>query len=185
VGLDDVGHQQARRAGALLLELSPARLWSSDLRRALQTAEHVGRACVLQVEPDPRLREFAAGEREGLTFGEAVERWPRLADAVGFGEQLRHVPGAETEDEVWQRIVPAVRGYLADLQPGQTGVAVTHGAALKLAVCGVLGWPREVVGTLGVLDNCQWCSLELSAGRTSPKLTAYGRGDVASTQAIG
>lgn len=185
IELDEVGHQQAKRAGELLGQLSPVRLWSSDLPRAVQTAEHVGRACGLEVELDPRLREFAVGEREGMTFDEAVERWPHIADAVGFGEQLRDIPGAETEDEVYQRIVASVQAQLSSLAPGETGIAVTHGAAMKLALCGVLGWAREVVGTLGVLDNCQWCSLELAAGRSAPKLKAYGRGDFASTQAIG
>lgn len=185
VELDQVGHEQAQRAAELLKQLSPARLWSSDLRRAVQTAEHVGSACGLDVELDPRLREFAVGERQGLTFEEAVERWPHVADTVGFAEQLRGIPGAESVDEVWARVVPAVCAHLDALAPGETGIAVTHGAAMKLALCGVLGWPREVVGTLGVFDNCQWCSLELPVGRATPKLTAYGRGDFASTRAIG
>ena len=185
VELDEAGHQQAKRAGELLVQLSPTRLWSSDLRRAVQTAEHVGRAAGLEVRLDARLREFAVGERQGMTFDEAVERWPHIAEAVGLGEQLRGVPGAETEDEVWDRIVPAVGEHLVSLGPGETGIAVTHGAAMKLALCGVLGWPRDTVGTLGVFDNCQWCSIELPAGRSTPKLTSYGRGDFASTEGIG
>ena len=185
VPLDRVGHQQAQRAGELLARLAPSRLWSSDLARAVQTAEHVAEACGLGIELDARLREFAVGERQGMTFDEAAERWPHVARAAGFGEQLLGIPGAETEDEVWDRIVPAVREHLADLEPGETGVAVTHGAAMKLALCGVLGWPRDVVGTLGVLDNCHWCSLDLPPGRSAVRLTAYGRGDFASPEAIG
>lgn len=185
VELDETGHEQARRVADLMKQLSPARLWSSDLRRALQTAEYVARDCGLEVEPDARLREFAAGERQGMTFEEAVERWPAVKDAVGFGEQLRHIPGTETEDEVWERIVPALHGYFDELGPGETGIVVTHGAAMKVAIAGVLGWTREMVGTLGVFDNCQWCSLELPGGRREPKLKAYGRGDFASTNAIG
>ena len=185
VGLDDTGHEQSRRAGELLARLSPTRLWSSDLARARQTAQHVGRACGLEVELDPRLREFAVGEREGMTFEEAAARWPHVETSLGFGEQLRDVPGAETEDQVWRRIVPAVREHLHGLAPGEAGIVVSHGAAMKLAIAGVLGWPRESVGTLGVLDNCQWCSLELPPGRGVAKLRSYGRGDFASTDAIG
>ena len=185
VPLDHVGRQQAERAGELLARLGPSRLWSSDLARAVQTAELVADACGLEIELDVRLREFAVGERQGMTFDEAAERWPHVTRAVGFGEQLRGIPGAETEDEVWDRIVPAVREHLAELEPGETGIVVTHGAAMKLALCGVLSWPRHVVGTLGVLDNCHWCSLDLPVGRSAPKLTAYGRGDFASPEAIG
>jgi probable phosphoglycerate mutase len=185
VELDETGHEQSRRVADLLKQLSPARLWSSDLMRAVQTAEHVGRACGLEVELDARLREFSVGERQGLTFDEAAERWPATRHAVGLGEQLRDVPGAETDEDVWARMVPAVRELLEGLAPGETGIAVTHGAAMKIAIAGVLGWPREAVATLGVFDNCQWCSLELPAGRTRAKLKSYGRGDFASTDAIG
>ena len=50
--------------------------------------------------------------------------------AEGFHEQLRGVPGAETEQDVVRRIVPAVEEHLEALEPGTTGIAVTHGAAL-------------------------------------------------------
>jgi broad specificity phosphatase PhoE len=185
VPLDEVGHEQAQRAAVLLAGLQPTRLWSSDLERAVQTARHVAEAVSLPVEHDERLREFAVGERQGLTYAEAVERWPHIARAEGFHEQLRGVPGAETEAEVVRRIVPSVEEKLDALGPGETGVVVTHGAALKLALCGLLGWPMELAATLGVLDNCGWASVVRPEGRRTPKLESYGRGDFASPEGIG
>ena len=61
---------------------------------------------------------------------------------------------------------------------------VTHGASMKLGLSGLLGWPRESITSLGVFDNCQWCSVRQQAG-DPPKLQSYGRGDFASTEAIG
>jgi probable phosphoglycerate mutase len=185
VPLDETGHEQAKRAAVLLADLRPVRLWSSDLERAAQTAGHVADAVGLEVEYDERLREFAVGERQGMTLAEALERWPHIADAQGFHEQLRGVPGAETEDEVVRRIVPAVEEKLDALGPGETGIVVTHGAALKLALCGLLGWPIELAGTLGVLDNCGWASVIRPEGRRTPKLESYGRGDFATPEGIG
>jgi broad specificity phosphatase PhoE len=185
VPLDEVGHEQAKRAALLLAELAPVRLWSSDLERAAQTAHHVAGATGLEIEYDERLREFAVGERQGMTLTEALERWPHIAGAEGFHEQLRGVPGAETEQDVVRRIVPAVEEHLEALGPGETGIAVTHGAALKLALCGLLGWPTQLAGTLGVLDNCSWAAVIRPEGRRSAKLESYGRGDFASPEGIG
>ncbi len=185
VELDEVGHEQARRVAELLAGLSPARLWSSDLARAHQTAAYVAESCGLEVQLDARLREFDAGEREGLTHDEAAQRWPQLHRDMGFLEQLLLIPGTESVDAVWQRIVPSVTEHLAALQPGEVGIVVTHGAAMKLALSGLLGWPRESITTLGVFDNCQWCSVALAPGASAPRLQSYGRGDFASTEAIG
>jgi probable phosphoglycerate mutase len=185
VPLDEVGHEQAKRAAVLLAELMPVRLWSSDLERAAQTAQHVAEVVGLEVEHDERLREFAVGERQGMTFEEALERWPHLAGAEGFHEQLRGVPGAETEHDVVRRVVPAMEEALDALGPGETGIVVTHGAALKIALCGLLGWPTELAGTLGVLDNCAWASVVRREGARAVKLESYGRGDFASPEGIG
>jgi probable phosphoglycerate mutase len=185
VPLDEVGHRQAECAAALIADLRPSRLWASDLERAAQTASYVAAATGLEVEHDERLREFAVGERQGMTLAEALERWPAMDGAQGFHEQLRHVPGAEAEADVARRIVPAVTDALDALGPGETGVVVTHGAALKLALCGLLGWPLEQAGTLGVLDNCHWTSVVRREGRTAPQLESYGRGEFASPEGIG
>jgi probable phosphoglycerate mutase len=185
VPLDEVGHEQAKRAAVLLADLRPTRLWSSDLERAAQTAGHVAEVVGLEVEYDERLREFAVGERQGLTYDEALERWPHIGQAQGFHEQLRGIPGAETEGEVACRIVPAVEEHLDALGPGETGIVVTHGAALKLALCGLRGWPMDLAGTLGVLDNCSWASVSVGAGGRAAKLEVYGRGDFASPEGIG
>lgn len=184
VELDEVGHQQARRVAELLSGLTPSRLWSSDLTRAHQTAGYLSEACGLPVELDPRLREFDAGEREGLTHDEAAARWPQLHRGMGFLEQLLLIPGAESVESVWERIVPAVTEALDSLGPGEVGIVVTHGASMKLGLSGLLGWPRESITSLGVFDNCQWCSVRQQAG-DPPKLQSYGRGDFASTEAIG
>jgi probable phosphoglycerate mutase len=169
----------------MVAALRPARLWSSDLARARQTADIVAEECCLPVEEDPRLREFSVGERQGLTWEEAIERFPWIAQGVGLGERLAGVPGAETDADVLGRIGPAVEECLATLSPGQTGVVVSHGAALKLALAALLGWDGSVVRTLSVLDNCHWTTVLAPAGGRSRRLLDYGVGDFASSPAIG
>ncbi|HET6560524.1 MAG TPA: histidine phosphatase family protein [Marmoricola sp.] len=185
VPLDSVGEAQARAAAPLVAALRPARVWSSDLLRARQTADLLAEACGLTVETDPRLREFSVGERQGLTWGEAIERFPWIVQGVGLGERLAGVPGAETDADVRARVVPAVEEHLEELAPGQTGVLVGHGAATKLALAGLLGWDDAVVRTLSVLDNCHWSTVLAPAGGGTRRLLDYGVGDFASLAAIG
>ena len=185
VPLDAVGEAQARAAAPLVAALRPARLWTSDLARARQTAEAVAQECGLPVEPDARLREYSVGERQGLTWAEAVERFPWIAHGVGLGERLSGVPGAETDADVAARIVPALEEVVAALGKGETGVVVGHGAAIKVALAGLLGWHQQVARTLGVLDNCHWATVLVPSDGSSRRLLDYGVGDFASSAAIG
>lgn len=182
--LDRVGHTQAVAAAGLLAALGPSRLWSSDLARATQTAAYVAEATGLPVTTDPRLREYAVGERQGLSWAESLERFPWLASGTTIGERLRDVPGAEDDAEVDARIVPAVEECLAALGPGETGVVVSHGAALKRAVGGLLGWEQPVLRTLAGLDNCRWASVVARSGG-GRRLLEYGGGACAPAGATG
>jgi probable phosphoglycerate mutase len=185
VPLDEVGHAQAKACAPHVAAMRPVRLWSSDLARAAQTAEHVAAACGLEIAYDDRLREFSVGERTGMTWDEAVQLFPSMAEGVGLGEQLRGVPGAEDDDDVLTRIVPALEECADALAPGETGVVVTHGAALRLAIGGLVGWGRSAGRTLGVLDNCHWATVLVPVDGGQRRLQDYGMGDFASSTAIG
>jgi len=71
ISLDATGHAQAAAAAPYLAAMGPVRLWSSDLARARETAAYVARAAKLEVELDPRLREYDVGVRSGLTTHDA------------------------------------------------------------------------------------------------------------------
>ncbi len=185
VPLDERGRAQAQALAALLTSMRPKRLWCSDLVRARETAAAVARATGLLAEEDKRLREFSVGERQGLTWEESIERFPEIAGGISLGERLAGVPGAESDTDVRARIVPALEEYAAQLRPGQTGIVVSHGAALKVGLAGLLGWDDSVVRTLAVLGNCQWATVLVGADRNQRKLLAYGMGDFATPEGIG
>lgn len=174
VDLDGLGHAQARAAAEHLAGLRPVALWSSDLARARQTAEHLGSACGLEVKCDDRLREYDVGERQGLTLEEFASRFPAEHRAWLRGDPTPGVPGAETTAEVATRMRSALGECLLSLERGETGVVVTHGAALKVGVTAVLGWPTDLASTLRVVANCGWVTVELEAGGR-PRLAGYNQ----------
>ena len=51
-------------------------LYASDLLRAWETAEVVGRGLGMAPKPEPRMREFHVGKWSGCTKAEIDARWP-------------------------------------------------------------------------------------------------------------
>ena len=173
VPLNATGHAQAKALALVLADLAPARLWSSDLARARETAEAIAEATALLVELDPRLREYDVGERSGLTLAEAVVRFPEQYAAYAAGSSPTLAPGEETTADVHARVVPALTDCLRALGPGQVGVVVLHGACLKVGLTGMLGWPWEQSRSLQAMENAAYCVLTEDPSGASVRLTSY------------
>jgi len=180
VPLNAVGRAQAEIVAPVLTAFGPARLWSSDLTRARQTAEYVAAAGGLTVEPDARLREYDVGRRSGLTLAEFAVRYPEEYAAWVAEDSSLRVPGEESTEEVRNRILPALHDCLAALEPGETGIVVLHGACLKVGVMALLGWPWELARSLQGPENCGYCVLSEHAVRGGLRLTSYNEKAVGS-----
>ena len=129
VPLNEIGRWQAERvAGALADEVIDA-LYSSDLARALQTAEPLARACGRPIVTDPGLRERCFGVFQGLTFAEVEARWPGDSRRWRQREPDFAPEGAETLRQFSARCVAAAT-RLAAAHPGQTIALVAHGGVM-------------------------------------------------------
>jgi glucosyl-3-phosphoglycerate phosphatase len=185
VPLDDVGRAQANTVATALAALSPVVVRSSDLRRARQTADPLGAMAGPDVSTDERLREYDLGERTGLTMPEYAASFPDEYAAFRLG-RYDVVPGGETTAAVVARCTAALREVLAGLGPGDCAVVVGHGAALKVSLIALLGWPGELAASLRGLDNCGWAEVVQSDERGPLRLTAYNRrADFASRAGVG
>lgn len=122
--LSPVGRRQADRLAERMKPIAVDAVWSSDLRRAVQTAELVAAPHRLPVRTDSRLREVRTHWDEG-----------RHAPLNEPGEY----PFPESEQEVMGRVEAAVRDILGELPPGGRAVVVSHNAAIGILVSGVLG----------------------------------------------
>jgi broad specificity phosphatase PhoE len=185
IPLDEVGHAQAAVAAAYLAGLTPSALWTSDLARARETAAYLEKATGLVAIVDARLREYDLGERTGMTMAEYAADHP---DEYAVFRRGRYdvVPGSETTTQVVARICAALDEVLASLSAGETAVVVSHGAALKVSVLELLGWPEAQAATVQGLDNCGWAVLEDSAPDGRLRLAAYNRtADFATHEGVG
>ncbi len=174
IGLDDTGRAQAEAMAPVVAAYQPALLVSSDLARARETAAFLEKETGLSAVEDARWREYDLGERTGLTLAEFGQRMGVEFD--GWWDVHAHVqvPGAETPDELATRVLPAFGEVLDRLGEGETALVVTHGASLRVAIAGVLGWPVEAAGGLEAMGNCAWATLaETGPGRL--RLSAYNQ----------
>lgn len=173
VPLDEVGRRQAEVLAPYVVTMAPARIVTSDLARARQTAEVLGAATGLPVTVDARLREFDVGERSGLTAAEFADKFPAEHGHWIAGHVTGMVAGAETVAEVTARMLPALREVWAATAPDETSVVVTHGASLRVCMLALLGLPEEHFVRFRAIDNCGWVVLEEAPGDGGFRLASY------------
>jgi probable phosphoglycerate mutase len=114
IALSDRGREQAAALASRLGRLGHpvARIRSSDLARARETAEIVGRALgVADLAFDPRLRERGFGVFEGLTREQCIAQFP---DVWALYEQDKKVlpTGGESHDAVIARLTEGMDSAL-------------------------------------------------------------------------
>jgi probable phosphoglycerate mutase len=135
--LSDLGRQQASAVARRIAgdpELRPARIVTSTLGRAADTAAAIGAACGVNPELDPRFVELGQGEWEGRTHADL-----KRDDAERYAAWLttdREPPGAETVAEGLARVATALGAHA---QGSGTVCVVSHGGTLRLVARLLLG----------------------------------------------
>ena len=159
VPLDAVGRAQAETAAQHLASYEPTFLWSSDLARARETAEPIAAATGLNVSYAARLREYDVGVRQAMTFSEFEEAHPDIVARFRAGE-LASVPGAETNEQVVERMRAVMLDAVATVGNGGTGILVGHGASLRTGLLAFFEAPPHLREMLAGMSNCAWTVLE-------------------------
>ena len=150
--LGDDGRDEAEQLATRLAgepNLRPVRIVSSTLARAMETAEALGRAVGVAVEPEARLIEIGQGEWEGRTHADLAvtdaDRYAQWRSDAG----IRQPPGGEPIESATAR----VSELLAELEtgPGPWPIClVSHGGTLRilarvlLRAASVASWTLDV-----------------------------------------
>ena len=145
--LNETGRAQAEQLAEQLAGEPIEAVYSSDLRRASDTAEIVGAHFGLPVERKPGLREIDVGSWQGLTKAQIDGRpWD-----------------GETYEHHSERVTRALREIAARHPDGRV-LVVSHGGSLRRVQEAVLGEPLPVV------QHCTiWtCSVENGQLQTNP-----------------
>lgn len=142
-------------------------IYSSDLKRAIETAEVVAERLGLEVTVDSRLRERGFGAWEGLTraeieasFREEFDRW-RSGDGGG-------APDAEAQEAFAARIEAFLTDVLAR-HPDQTVLVIAHGGSIRVvqAVASGLDYLQDR-RSIRALANCSLARYAAREGKLTP-----------------
>jgi broad specificity phosphatase PhoE len=156
--LTSLGREQAERAASLIgddLAGRPVtRILTSDLVRAVETAEVANKALRAPVAVDPRLREQHLGELEGRGYDET---WAAAA-AHDWSDPAAPLAGGESLMDVHDRM-GAVLTEVAGRDGGVT-VLVSHGDAIRAAIAHLTGvapheapWVEVANGAVARVDG--------------------------------
>jgi broad specificity phosphatase PhoE len=126
--LTDLGRRQAGQLAERLASTPLDAVYSSDLRRARETAEAVARRQGLEVRTLAALREVDVGSWSGLTREEVEERFP--AAFATWREGGHGWEGGEAYEDMAERVVTAVL-EIAGSHPGGSVLVVAHGGPIR------------------------------------------------------
>lgn len=142
--LNDVGRKQANATADQLASLPIEAIYTSTLKRALETAKIIARQHTgLAVTQDERLREINLGAWEGMLSRDIPADYP---DAWAMRQQdpvHSRAPGGESIAEVAKRVWAAA-DEIACHHPQGLVVIVSHTLALATLVCKASDQPLDM-----------------------------------------
>ncbi len=136
--LSEKGLRQAENAGLFLSRMEVSAVYSSDLNRAVNTAQVIGAARGLKPKVTPLLREIHFGEWEGLTFEEIEKSWGHQISSWLDDPFHKAAPGGETLEKVCQRMRIFLEEVSGIHQDGDRLVAVSHGGSIRALLYNLL-----------------------------------------------
>jgi probable phosphoglycerate mutase len=150
IGLGERGREQAEAVALTLAGLRPDALYCSAMRRALETARPIGRACGLVPQVVASLHERRMGplsgrpKQDGLAaYDEAKARW--MAGDLDFTHE-----GGESYADIRRRAVPEIEAMVAR-HPGRTIIVVAHGVVIRVLLTTLLeGYGPQHFQAIGI-----------------------------------
>lgn len=139
VPLSDRGHQQAQKMAGFWNGKLDA-VYSSDLMRAIQTAEYLpvkDNTSPIQIAA---FKEICFGDWEGLTTDEIKTKWGGSVDSFFDDPDSIVPPNGESFRDVYERCVPAYQ-QLLEKHAGQEIAIVAHGGVTRMLLCHLLCAP--------------------------------------------
>jgi 2,3-bisphosphoglycerate-dependent phosphoglycerate mutase len=136
--LSELGHRQAEATARALAARGVTAIYSSDLLRAVQTAEPLARATGLEVRQTAALRERSVGLMEGLTFEEAAAAHPEEYAAL-LRRDFEHVlAGGESYRQLLDRAAAGL-DRAVEQHRGGTLALFSHTGTISILALHLMG----------------------------------------------
>jgi len=143
--LNDHGRRQARDLAEVFAEFGFASVWTSPLRRSLETAQIIAARLRL---PPPQchdgLKERNFGVIQGIPKAELAELNPLLLEQIVKRNPAAVFEQGESMDDCATRILAAIMD-VADRTGGERVLVITHGWVMDVLARHANGMPRTAI----------------------------------------
>lgn len=157
--LNEHGQRQARRIAAELRGVRLDHLYSSDLRRAMETAHIIGAELGLAVVADQRLREINLGQWQGMPSTDIQAQYAEEYQRWHASPLTAHPPGGEDLCTLAARVLEAISEIALRHPDGRVGV-VAHELPIAVVLSrarGVdLAHVRDLIPATGSWQEVVW-----------------------------
>jgi broad specificity phosphatase PhoE len=158
VPLSAAARERAERLAGGLAGVPLAAVYTSPLRRAVETAVSIASRHGVVPRPHEGLRELHFGELEGERFDDLRQREPELFDAWMSDPTGVVFPGGESFSDLRRRALTAAEGIRRS-HVGDTVAVVTHGGVARAILADTLEMPARALfrldqpyGAVSVVD---------------------------------
>lgn len=135
IGLSSKGKAQAKKLHKKIKEEIVHKVYVSDRKRAIETAEIVFKN--REIEKIPGLKEIHFGCFEGLTHKQILQKYPEIYAKWLRDPHKHHVPSGEKLNDFKKRITASINKIIR-LNPQKTIAVVCHGGAISIFITGIL-----------------------------------------------
>ncbi len=130
--LNAIGRSQALAAGRQLDDKGIMAIYSSPLRRTMETATIIGDHIARVPKAIESFNELLMGPWEGLSEVEVAARYPDDLAIWSVRPAELRIPGRETLQELQQRALAGVREIQREWADGTSVAVVTHVAVIRV-----------------------------------------------------
>ena len=174
-GLSELGKEQANQVSEYFKIGDLNAIYSSDLGRAVQSAEPLAKKLGLDIKIDKDLREADFGIWEGLTYDEVKEQFSKEYSDWHKNYHVRP-PWFESFDLHFKRVRQAIEKILTVHNLNDSVAIFTHGGSIKTQI----GYFNKLTGeelTKFTNSNCSLTLLKFnpSKGYDHGKLIYYNK----------
>lgn len=148
--ITEKGHLQAKRVAERLKSMEVDVIYSSSLKRTMQTASYISEALNLPIIVSDKMKEINGGDWEDVPWIELQKRWPDEYEVWENRPYEHRMPNGESMAEFQKRLLDEVRRIIRENE-GRNVLIVTHGTAIRAMLCHF----REC--TLEEMINVAWC----------------------------
>ncbi len=150
--ITEKGRLQAQRAAERLKDEKIDVIYSSSLKRTLQTAEYIARVKMLPIIRTDKLKEINGGDWECKGWDELACIWPHEHDTWENKPHLHQMPNGESMEEFQKRLSGEIE-YIISNNKGKNICIVTHGTAIKALMCYFRGYELSEMLNIMWYDN--------------------------------